>query len=398
CLPRLRRNEDNWRFLLLGPVLLLYLLAGAALFQWAEGEAEDGARRTFRLTFEALRRNTSASTGAEALRQLLAGRPHWDFAGSFHFCCTVISTIGWGWTAPHTVAGRLLLIFYGIFGCAGGILFFNLFLERFITLLSFLMRTYHAWRADQQVHTMPRPNSAGSCESRVHRWRPAVRWVLLFLLLCTCLVLQLAALLYVNVERWDYVKAVYYSFVSFATIGFGDVVTGVQTPPAWYSVVNFLLTVVGVCCMYSLFNIVSIVIKQVLNWSIRRVNGLGGGAPSGVAKASPAPGLNAATARLSPQLLPKGTPSHHGQNAPLESLRGRRRNSMLDGITYTRENLQANRVSLAVMQNRLHDSVHQSRSHSALAIGRHHDDELGRVSIGSLGSVAIVSKKLEADD
>ena len=50
------------------------------------------------------------------------------------------------------------------------------------------------------------------------------------------------------------------------------------------------------------------------------------------------------------------------------------------------------------MQNRLCESVHQSRSNSALAASRHQETEHGRVSFGSLGSVAIVSRKLEADD
>ena len=58
----------------------------------------------------------------------------------------------------------------------------------------------------------------------------------------------------------------------------------------------------------------------------------------------------------------------------------------------------ARQVSLAVMQNRLCESVHQSRSNSALAASRQQEMEHGCVSLGSLGSVAIVSRKLEADD
>jgi len=36
-------------------------------------------------------------------------------------------------TTPNTPGGKVLTIFYGFFGCAAVILFFNLFLERFIT-------------------------------------------------------------------------------------------------------------------------------------------------------------------------------------------------------------------------------------------------------------------------
>ncbi|KAF0304511.1 Potassium channel subfamily K member 12 [Amphibalanus amphitrite] len=414
CWPPLQRHEDTCRFVLLMPLLLLYLLAGAALFHAVEHGPERAAQRRFRAEFDALRHNVTGLSGGEALlamerllqlqraadrRGLLSGRPQWDLAGSFHFCCTVVSTIGWGWTAPHTLTGRLLLIAYGLFGCAGGILFFNLFLERFITLLSFVMRAFHGRRSAQQVMPLEpsRPPSAASdASSRAHRWKPAVAWVLLYLLGCTALVLQLAALFYARGERWDYVKATYFSFVSFATIGFGDVVAGTQTKTGWYSAANFLLTVAGVCCMYSLFNIVSIVIKQALHWLIRRLDALCALPAAPAAKeSSPAAGgslVVRGTPRLSPQLA--NTP-----RAGLELNDERqRRNSMLDNITYNRELLQANKVSLAVMQNRLCESVHQSRSNSALAASRYQEMEHGRVSFGSLGSVAIVSRKLEGDD
>ena len=109
CQCQLRRHEDTLRFLLLIPVLLVYLLAGAALFHSVERGPELAAQSQFRATFEALRRNVTASSGVKALeemerllqlqrtadrRGLLSGRPQWDLAGSFHFCCSVVSTIG----------------------------------------------------------------------------------------------------------------------------------------------------------------------------------------------------------------------------------------------------------------------------------------------------------------
>ena len=50
---------------------------------------------------------------------------------------------GFGMTTPATVGGKAFLIAYGLFGCAGTILFFNLFLERIISLLAFIMREAH---------------------------------------------------------------------------------------------------------------------------------------------------------------------------------------------------------------------------------------------------------------
>ncbi|CAL8234391.1 unnamed protein product, partial [Arctogadus glacialis] len=40
---------------------------------------------------------------------------------------------------------------------------------------------------------------------------------------------------------------------------------------AAYRLCNFLFMLMGVCCIYSLFNVISIVIKQVLNWLLGRM-------------------------------------------------------------------------------------------------------------------------------
>lgn len=47
---------------------------------------------------------------------------------------------GFGTSTPKTSAGRFLTIGYGVLGCTCCILFFNLFLERFVTALSYLLR------------------------------------------------------------------------------------------------------------------------------------------------------------------------------------------------------------------------------------------------------------------
>ena len=118
CRWQLQRHEDTCRFVLLVPLLLLYLLAGAALFHAVEHGPELAAQRRFSAQFEALRRNVTSSSGPEALRAverllelqrtadrrgLLYRRPQWDLAGSFHFCCTVVSTIGKAGPSPPSV-------------------------------------------------------------------------------------------------------------------------------------------------------------------------------------------------------------------------------------------------------------------------------------------------------
>lgn len=51
--------------------------------------------------------------------------------------------LGYGNTTPQTTMGKVAAIAYGFLGCSSGILFFNLFLERIITFLAFILRTIH---------------------------------------------------------------------------------------------------------------------------------------------------------------------------------------------------------------------------------------------------------------
>lgn len=261
--------------------------------------------------------------------------------------------------------GRICLILYGIFGCAGGILFFNLFLERFITLLSHMMRVYHSWQVKRQVEVaresrapsaISRAESMTSQGSQDYKWKPSVYWVLLFLLVCTALVLQLGATLYFYMERWDYLRAVYYSFVSFATIGFGDLVAGIRPDSfygaaQWYGVANFLVTVLGVCCMYSLFNIVSIIIKQLLNCVIRYVDGCFASASMPTATASVAPaelsekGLGHVSQLPTPQLSPDiGKSASSREDMDAEGLANDRGTNRTQDVIFTNELMHANRV------------------------------------------------------
>ena len=218
------------------------------------------------------------------------------------------------------------------------------------------MRLYHRWQLSRQLDAasrapsrLSRPDSACSRASSAAKWKPSVYWVLLYLLVCTSLVLQLGAALYLSMERWDYVRALYYTFVSFATIGFGDMVAGIRPDEfygasQWYGVANFIVTVAGVCCMYSLFNIVSIIIKQLLNYVIRRVDGLCTAQTRELSgkvgdSAGPLPSLH--TPRLSPDAL-KSASSREDLDAVMVD-RGPARPQ--DGVIFPRELLQANRVS-----------------------------------------------------
>ncbi|XP_061608759.1 potassium channel subfamily K member 13 [Phyllopteryx taeniolatus] len=284
--PKAPINEDNARFFLLAGLILLYLLCGAAIFSALEHPFELRARRLWRQQLENFTRRYAVHP--RALRTLLrqyeeangagirvdASRPRWDFSGAFYFVGTVVSTIGFGMTTPATIAGKIFLIFYGLIGCAATILFFNLFLERIITMLAYIMRWCHERRLRcSGVGDASGRRDASGEEDSLEGWKPSVYYVMLILGLASIVIACSASTLYCSMENWSYVDSLYFCFVAFSTIGFGDLVSSQRQhyeSQEAYRLGNCLFIVMGVCCIYSLFNVISIIIKQTLNWILEK--------------------------------------------------------------------------------------------------------------------------------
>ncbi|MBN3310387.1 KCNKD protein, partial [Amia calva] len=383
CCAALHLNEDNARFCLLAALILLYLLCGAAVFSAIEHPSEIRARHLWR---ERLHNFTQAhNVSVPMLHDLLrhyeeanvAGirvdslRPRWDFPGAFYFVGTVVSTIGFGMTTPVTIGGKVFLIFYGLIGCAATILFFNLFLERIITLLAYIMRWYY---------------------------------VMLILGVAAVLIACSASALYSVTEDWGYFESLYFCFVAFSTIGFGDLVSGQKEHyenQAAYRLGNCLFILMGVCCIYSLFNVISIVIKQTLNWILKKVD-------CGRCRRQRCC-CCCCLPRKRPRHLHQPPPSthnhrhhHHSRNAVQPAppaTKGRRADvsvetvcdSETDGrrlsgeMISVKDFLASNKVSLAIMQKQLSETAHGGprQSHA-----RHNGFSAG------VGALAIMNNRL----
>ncbi|XP_003214460.1 potassium channel subfamily K member 13 [Anolis carolinensis] len=281
-------NEDNARFALLAALILLYLLCGAAVFSALERPSEREAQQRWqgRLQDFSRRHNLSAAELRAFLRHyeaaFVAGvrahplRPRWDFPGAFYFVGTVVSTIGFGMTTPATIAGKIFLIFYGLIGCAGTILFFNLFLERLITIIAYIMKSCHERRLRRSgALTQVVQQASGITEvDSLAGWKPSVYYVMLILCLASLIISCCASAMYTPMEGWSYFESLYFCFVAFSTIGFGDLVSSQNAQyenQGLYRFGNFIFILMGVCCIYSLFNVISIVIKQSINWILKKL-------------------------------------------------------------------------------------------------------------------------------
>ncbi|XP_030644278.1 potassium channel subfamily K member 13a [Chanos chanos] len=284
-------NEDNARFVMLALLIIVYLLCGAAVFSALEHPKEKQAKERWAQRFEhfSLKHNLSKNELEKFLRYYeeanIAGirvdtlRPRWDFTGAFYFVGTVVSTIGFGMTTPATVGGKIFLIFYGLIGCAATILFFNLFLERIITVLAYVLKSCHEIQRRRKgvlPHDSRRDssNTGGNEADNLAGWKPSVYCVMLILCVAAIIISCCASAMYSSVEGWGYFDSLYFCFVAFSTIGFGDMVSSQRAAyesQTAYRLGNFLFLLMGVCCIYSLFNVISIIIKQVLNWLLKKL-------------------------------------------------------------------------------------------------------------------------------
>lgn len=191
-------------------------------------------------------------------------------------------------TTPATIGGKVFLMVYGLLGCAATILFFNLFLERVITVIAVVLKSCHQRRHNKAVlppngHQVSRENGAGGAGGGggvqgqdLAGWKPSVYCVMLILGAAAILVSCCASFMYTAAEGWGYLDSLYFCFVAFSTIGFGDMVSSQRVVYEGHAMVayrlgNFFFILTGVCCIYSLFNVISIVIKQVLNWLLMRL-------------------------------------------------------------------------------------------------------------------------------
>ncbi|KAL4630351.1 potassium channel subfamily K member 13-like [Arapaima gigas] len=396
-------NEDNARFVLLALLIVLYLLCGAAVFSALEQPREKQAKEKWAQRFEhfSQKHNLSRRELENFLRfyeeanvagiRVDIARPRWDFTGAFYFVGTVVSTIGFGMTTPTTVGGKIFLIFYGLIGCAATILFFNLFLERLITVLAFVLKScYEHQRRRKAVlpHSSRHGHGATSgSETRgdsLAGWKPSVYYVMLILCLAAVLVSCCASAMYSAVEGWGYFDSLYFCFVAFSTIGFGDMVSGQRQAyenQTTYQVGNFLFILVGVCCIYSLFNVISIIIKQVLNWILRWL-----APPCCGHTCCPGFGLGLRHNAVGPHR------NHPRHNISIETdavndseeTDGRR---MSGEMISMRDFLAANKVNLAIMQKQLSETANGHPCQSG-SCSRHNGFSEG------VGALAIMNNRL----
>uniref|UniRef100_A0A8C2VZJ7 Potassium two pore domain channel subfamily K member 15 n=1 Tax=Chinchilla lanigera TaxID=34839 RepID=A0A8C2VZJ7_CHILA len=228
--------------------MLSYLLVGAAVFDALESEAERGRqqllaqkrgelRRKYGFSAEDDRELERLARQAEAHR---AGR-QWQFAGSFYFAITVITTIGYGHAAPGTDSGKFFCMFYALLGIPLTLVTFQSLGERLNALVRRLL--------------LAAKHCLGLRQPRVS----TENMVVAGLLVCTA-TLALGAATFAHFEGWTFFHAYYYCFITLTTIGFGDFVAlqsdeALQRKPP-YVAFSFLYILLGLTVIGAFLNLV----------------------------------------------------------------------------------------------------------------------------------------------
>ena len=200
-------------------VTFTYLLIGAAVFDALESEFETAMSsvlseeernltQKYGITekdFEDLKENVISSVPHKAGTQ-------WKFSGAFYFALTVITMIGYGHSTPRTLKGKLFCMFYAISGIPLCIVMFQSVGERLNIFNTFLLK--------RVKKSMKWKNTDVSQTDQIF-----LTGVL------SVIVLNTGAAVFMHFEKWDYLDAFYYCFITLTTIGFGDFVA-LQTPGA----------------------------------------------------------------------------------------------------------------------------------------------------------------------
>ncbi|CAF4335881.1 unnamed protein product, partial [Adineta steineri] len=173
------------------------------------------------------------------------------FPGAFYFSTLVVTLIGYGHTTPKTMGGKIFCMVYTVAGVPLNLIMFQSAGERLNAIISFVLSRikrllgfrYHKVSGFELI---------------------AVEFGM-----TTMLVLG-GSFVFCKQEKWSYFESIYYSFVTFWTIGFGDFVplanmqrTGQSLYSRWgYFIFTVSFILFGLAIMASSLNLLVLRLAQ----------------------------------------------------------------------------------------------------------------------------------------
>ncbi|XP_075933288.1 potassium channel subfamily K member 1b [Anarhichas minor] len=225
CVRLIQSHKSTWCFVSLVLGYILYLVFGAVVFSSVELPYEDLLRQELRaikkqflqenecLSEERLERflkkALDASNYGVSILNNASANWNWDFTSALFFASTVLSTTGYGHTAPLSDGGKAFCIIYSVIGIPFTLLFLTAVVQRIMV--------FSTRRPVMYIH---------------RRWglsKPLVAIVhatVLATVAVSCFFLIPAAIFSALEENWNFLESFYFCFISLSTIGLGDYVPG----------------------------------------------------------------------------------------------------------------------------------------------------------------------------
>ncbi|XP_068231771.1 LOW QUALITY PROTEIN: open rectifier potassium channel protein 1-like [Palaemon carinicauda] len=131
----------------------------------------------------------------------------WSFIDALYFSMTVSTTIGYGHISPSGNAGKIVCIIYALVG---------------IPLTGILL----AWTSEFFGEKLFQLFKSKLDSEKQQSKKVIAAATVLYVAVGFLVFVFLPAIVFMTMENWSYLEAVYYCFITLTTIGFGDFVTG----------------------------------------------------------------------------------------------------------------------------------------------------------------------------
>jgi len=146
-----------------------------------------------------------------------ASKAEWNIYNSIFFCMTVTTTIGYGNLSPVTVGGRVICVIYALLGIPLTLALLAIvgkILGDYINdACAWLLKWYRKVHKSYEYERTVQDGDDGQVDAPL--------WMgLLILVLFTAAM----AVLFCWIEGWDFGTSLYFQYITYLTIGFGDVV------------------------------------------------------------------------------------------------------------------------------------------------------------------------------
>ncbi|KAJ7378199.1 hypothetical protein OS493_024146 [Desmophyllum pertusum] len=167
-----------------------------------------------------------------------ASKAEWNIYNSIFFCMTVTTTIGYGNLSPVTVAGRVICVIYALLGIPLTLALLAIvgkILGDYINdACAWLLKWYRKVHKSYEYERTVQEGDDGQVDAPL--------WMGLLILVIFTTVM---AGLYCWIEGWDFGTSLYFQYITYLTIGFGDVVPGKEE----LVFVNVLLVYLGLAVL-----------------------------------------------------------------------------------------------------------------------------------------------------